>query len=42
MFQTCIFDLYVHSNISPEEPLPDADYVLPEMDMQKIENILLG
>lgn len=34
--------LYVHSNISPEEPLPNADYVLPEMDMQKIENILLG
>ncbi len=34
--------LYVHSNISPKEDFPDADYVLPEMDMKKIEHILLG
>ena len=33
--------LYVHSNISPKEEFPDADYVLPEMDMKKIERILL-
>lgn len=31
--------LYVHSKISPKEEFPDADYVLPEMDMQKIENV---
>lgn len=33
--------LYVHSNLSPDEPTPDADYVLPEIDMKQIGEILL-
>lgn len=33
--------LYVRSNISPDEPMPDADYVLESMDMKKIKSILL-
>lgn len=33
--------LYVHSNISPEETFPDATFILPEMDMKKIQKILL-
>lgn len=33
--------LYVHSNLSPEEELPLADYVLKQMDMGKIGEILL-
>lgn len=32
--------LYIHSNISPEEPLPEADYVLEEMDLEKVREIL--
>lgn len=32
--------LYVHSNISPKEEFPDADYVLEKMDMRKIGEIL--
>ncbi len=34
--------LYVHSNLSPEEDVLEADYVLNEMDMEKIGEILLG
>ena len=33
--------LYVHSNISPKEAAPAATFVLPEMDMRKIRQILL-
>lgn len=33
--------LYVHSNISPDEEIPDADYVLDHMDMARIKEILL-
>lgn len=34
--------LYVHSNISPKEKMPDADYVLEHMDMEQIKSILLN
>lgn len=33
--------LYVHSNISPDEETPNADYVLDQMDMERIKEILL-
>lgn len=33
--------LYVHSNISPNEDVPNADYVLNEMNMKRIQEILL-
>lgn len=33
--------LYIRSNISPDEPLPEADYVLEEMDIRKVQEILL-
>lgn len=32
--------LYIHTSISPDEPLPKADYVLKEMDMSKVQEIL--
>lgn len=32
--------LYIHSNISPEEPLPEAGYVLEEMDLDRVRRIL--
>ena len=33
--------MYIHSNISPElVGKPEADYVLEEMDMKKVMNIL--
>ena len=34
--------LYVRSNISPQEPLPAADYVLDEMDLERVTVILTG
>lgn len=34
--------VYVHSDISPAEDAPDADYVLPQMDMEQIRKILLS
>jgi len=34
--------VYIHSNISPEEPLPEADHVLTEMNIQKVKEILLS
>lgn len=34
--------LYVHSNISPKEPMPDADFVMSSMDMAKMGAILSG
>ncbi len=34
--------LYVRSNISPGEPLPDADFVLPAMDMAQMGALLAG
>lgn len=33
--------LYIRSNISPDEPLPSADYVLEEMDLYQVRNILM-
>lgn len=32
--------LYIHTDISPDEPLPKADYVLEEMDMSRVLDIL--
>ena len=32
--------LYIRSNISPREPLPRADYVLEEMDLSRVRDIL--
>ena len=32
--------LYIRSNLSPEEPLPEADHVLPEMDLRLVRTIL--
>ena len=34
--------VYVHSDISPAEDAPDADYVLPQMDMEQIRKIFLS
>lgn len=34
--------LYIRSNISPDEPLPEADYVLDEMDLRRVQTILTG
>lgn len=34
--------VYVRSDISPAEDAPDADYVLPQMDMEQIGKILLA
>ena len=34
--------VYVHSDISPAEDAPEADYVLPQMDMEQIRKILLS
>ena len=34
--------LYIHSNISPDEPMPDADFVLEEMDLKRVRDILTG
>lgn len=33
--------IYIRSNISPEEPIPEADYVLPHMDLYQLQSILL-
>lgn len=33
--------LYVHSNISPNEEIPNADYALNEMNMKRIKEILI-
>lgn len=32
--------LYIRSNISPDEPLPDADYALEEMNLRRVRDIL--
>ena len=32
--------LYIRSNISPAEPLPEADYVLEKMDLHRVRAIL--
>lgn len=34
--------LYIHSNISPREDPPSCDWALPEMDLQKVREILLS
>ena len=33
--------LYIHSNISPDESAPEADFVLDHMDMGRVKEILL-
>ena len=32
--------VYIRSNISPEEPLPEADHVLEEMDLHRVRSLL--
>ena len=32
--------LYIRSNISPTEPLPEADYVLEKTDLRLVQRIL--
>ena len=34
--------IYLRSNISPDEPLPDADYVLEMVDYDRLLEILLA
>lgn len=34
--------VYIRSNISPQEPLPEADYVLDHMDLAKVGRFLTG
>lgn len=34
--------IYIHSNISPKEPLPQADYILEQMDLHRVGQIILG
>lgn len=34
--------IYIRSNISPDEPLPQADYALESMDLGRVGAILLG
>ena len=31
---------YIRSNLSPKEPAPDADYVLEQMDLRRVREIL--
>ena len=38
--QAGLHTLYVRTDISPKEPLPDADHVLEHMDMKRITEIL--
>lgn len=38
--QAGLHTLYVRTDISPEEPLPEADHVLEHMDMKRISEIL--
>lgn len=33
--------VYIRSNISPREPLPEADYLLEEMDLKRVGRILM-
>lgn len=32
--------IYIRSNLSPDEPLPQADYVLEYMDLKRVQSIL--
>lgn len=34
--------LYIRSNLTPEEPLPKADHILTEMNLAKVQKILIG
>lgn len=34
--------LYIRSNLTPKEPLPKADHILTEMDLAKVQKILMG
>ena len=36
-----IATVYIHSNISPDEPMPEADYVLEKMDLARVREILM-
>lgn len=36
-----IASVYIHSNLSPDEPMPPADHILPEMNMAALHKILL-
>ena len=38
--QAGLHTVYVRTDISPEEPLPDADHVLEHMDMKRVTEIL--
>ena len=33
--------VYIRSNISPDEPLPEADFALEEMDLARVRDIIL-
>jgi len=33
---------YIHSNLSPDEPVPGADYILEQMNFGRVLEILLG
>jgi len=33
--------IYIRSNLSPDEPTPEADYVLEQMDLERVGRILL-
>lgn len=34
--------VYIRSNLSPAEPLPDADHVLEELDLRRVGDLLTG
>ncbi|MCI8916893.1 MAG: HAD family hydrolase [Oscillospiraceae bacterium] len=34
--------VYIRSNLSPDEPLPDADHVLEELDLRRVGDLLTG
>jgi len=34
--------IYIRSNLSPKEPLPQADHVLEAMDLRRVRAILMG
>lgn len=34
--------VYIRSNLSPDEPLPQADHVLEQMDLRQLLNMLTG
>ena len=32
--------IYIRSNLSPDEPMPEADYVLEQMDLERVRRII--